>query len=209
MNTQNVTAWTPEQVALAKTAEAYETDRWVPEAVFDVEVFTRTILDPCCGRGVWGDAARIAGYDIVEQDLHNWGRGSVGIDYLAGTAGFMVPDQSVVMNPPFTLACEFVGAALSRGARKVACFQRWAWWAESRKRRAFWEQHPPTRIWACGDRATGFPITMSEQERRFLVTGERRGSSKTAHAVFVWERPFQGERTIGKIWDKSKDRVAA
>lgn len=202
--------WTPEEVALCAKAEAHETDRWAAAALFDVEIFTPFILDPCCGRGILGHEALMAGYScIIETDLHNWGVGFTGHDFLAADEVYpysVLRDGSVVMNAPFTKACEFVEAALRRGARKVACFQRWAWWAESRKRRAFWDRFPVTRIWACGDRATCFPITMPEHERRFLTTGERRGSSKVAHAWFVWERGAPPGTSIGKIWDRRKDK---
>lgn len=193
--------WTPEQKVLAHDAECWLTDPWAARRLFDVELFTPSIVDPCCGTGILGDAARSAGYRSVEEfDLHDWGRGETGVDFFESNVGFVGPGVSVIMNPPFSRACDFVETALARGARKVACFQRWAWWAESNKRRAFWERHPPARIWACADRATCWLVTLSQAERDFTPEGKRRGSTPTPHAWYIWERTHLGPPVIGKIW---------
>ena len=206
--------WTPEDVAAAAALEAWETDQWAADALFRVELFPRRILDPCCGRGVLGDAALRAGYGrqfLIETDIHDWGRGAIrDLDFLApnafhGSVGGL--ETGVAMNPPFTKAIEFVERALGLGARKVACFQRWAWWAESRTRRRWLEANPPQRIWVCGDRATCFPITMSEHDRKFTPDGKKRGDAKIAHAWMIFEPAHRGMGTqIGKIWNPAKDK---
>ena len=203
-------AWTAEDIAAAERLEAFETEQWAADALFRVEIFTRRILDPCCGRRVLGDAARRAGYAnpfVIETDIYPWGLNRPQMDFLDPEYPIChLEPYSVVMNPPFSKACEFVEQALGFGARKVACFQRWAWWGESRTRRQFWDKYPPARIWACGDRATCFPITMSDRERKFAANGKRRGESKTAHAWFIFEPAHTGGTQIGKIWNPAKDK---
>ncbi len=197
--------WTPDDIEAAQRLEAWTTDPWAAAALFDVELFTPTIYDPCCGTGVLGTAAIAAGYKVVETDIYDWKnpRARARCDFLDGSEyTWPVAGKTVLMNPPFSTACQFVETALAMGARKVACFQRWAWWAESNKRRKFWEQRPPARIWACADRATCWLVTLSQGEREFTPDGRRRGGTTTPHAWYIWERGHAGPPVIGKIWKR-------
>ena len=179
----------------AKAAEFYETPPWAVEAVLRVELLTRRVWDPCCGRGVLSKAAEAAGYSVTATDLHAWGYGVAGYNFLESDlpVGFGPwRDFSILMNPPFSLAVNFVNRALELGARKIVCFQRLSWW-ESQARRNFWRSRPPARVYVCGDRATCW--------RGDIPEAERAGRSvPTAHAWFVWERGQPPGTTLGHIW---------
>ena len=198
-----MTSWPFEHMTdLAKEAEMYETPEWAVEAILDRELMTRRVIDPCVGRGVMALAAARRGYKVHALDKYDWGfnASDTPITYAKG-GDFLSfkPDQVIgngawtcFMNPPFSLACEFVRHALDNNARKVILFQRFAFW-EAAKRRQFWRQVNPTRIYICESRATCWRIDISPEERK------RRGGTSTAHAWFVFEPGHPGGPTIGRL----------
>jgi predicted RNA methylase len=179
--------------ALAKEAEAYETPRWAVEAILRKEILSRRVLDPCCGKGVLGDVANDCGYTVFEFDKYDWGLRRAGLgDFLVGQWPVSyVADRTVFMNPPFSLAEEFVERSFELKARKIVCFQRFAWW-ESAGRRDFWEKCPPNRVYICGNRASCWRFDIPEDQRK--------SSSTTAHAWYIWERGQPPGTVLGHIY---------
>ncbi len=181
---------------LAKALEAYETPRWAAERILDVELLTRNVVDPCVGRGVLAEAAKARGYDVISQDVYDWGYADLSL-LVDWTGHDSLPshlyeeDFTVFLNPPFSLTCDFVRKCFQYGARKVVCFQRFSWF-ESQERRAFFEKFPPSRIWLCGDRATCWRFDLDPES----------ANTPTAHAWFVWERGHKGSTVTSHIWKK-------
>lgn len=181
---------------LAVLAEAYETPRWAADAILEKELMTATVVDPCAGKGVLLDAARAAGYDAVGYDKFDWGRPDIAIKDFFKMDRDLIMDHTVFMNPPFSKSEDFVIRAIKAKARKIVCFQRFAWW-ESAKREKFWNEHPPNRVYICGNRASCW---------RFDIPREQRASSTTtAHAWFVWERGHPAGTIMGHVY-KSGDK---
>lgn len=179
-----------EQQAIA--AECWETDPWAARSILDVEILTRRVLDPCCGTGILSEAARACGYEVFASDLYDWGYAGAdltGVDFLRSKAPLSA--WTVFMNPPFSLACEFVDHARGLGARKIVCFQRQAW-RESDTRRAWWDANPPARSWVCGNRATCWLFTVPPEDRD--------GGTNKPHAWYVWERGHRGAELQNAIW---------
>lgn len=188
---------TEEFTQLCKDLEHFETPKWAAERILEVEMLGLSALDPCAGSGILGTAAIRAGYRLEEWDIHKWGEHITGIIDFTDKAAMEAIDlegYTVFMNPPFSKAQEFVNMALDKGARKIICFQRFAWW-ESRKRRAFWNQYPPNRVYICGERADCW---------RHDIPHDQRGSSTpTAHAWFVWERGQPPGTLLGHIYKEN------
>ena len=167
----------------AKAAEFWETPPWAADAILRAELLTPYVWDPCCGAGIVSEAASRAGYSVLSTDLHTWGYGAAdetGRDFLASALPprFEAGAFAVFMNPPFSLAVEFVKHARALGARKIVCFQRFAWW-ESDERQSFWDSMRPQRIYVCADRATCWLGSIPPEERK--------GGSPAANAWFIWE----------------------
>ena len=196
--------------ALAKEAECFETPKWAVEAILDKEILTQAVIDPCCGRGVMAAAAQNRNYSVHALDLYDWGfdeylggrKPEIGVDFLEWSPprGFgaehpFVP-FTVFMNPPFSKAEAFIERALELGARKIVCFQRFAWWEGSydkgKKRGQWWEKHRPNRIYICGDRADCW--------RMDIPPDERTSSTPTAHAWFVWEKGQPAGPLVGHVY---------
>lgn len=209
-----------EFTAACKQFEFYETPKWAAERILDVELLTDSVLDPCAGRGVLGDALIAKGYDrkmIAEIDLNAWPdqapRVATPIDFLDEQIrdelhplchDWAGKDFSVIMNPPFSKACEFVSQALELGARKVLMFQRFSF-LESTARRGFFDELPPARIWLCGERAHCWRGDMPEEDildenGELIVKGKKGRSSPTAHAWFVWERGHTGASQVQRLY---------
>jgi predicted RNA methylase len=187
---------------LCKRLEHFETPEWAVKAILRKEILTNVVVDPCVGAGILTMACGSYGYEVVPYDIHDWGyEGSAQWEvqiknFLALEDSWFLPsacdgDFSVLMNPPFSNAVEFVEKSIELGARKIVCFQRFAWW-ESNKRKDFWRAHPPNRVYICGDRADCW---------RHDIPQEGRGSSSpTAHAWFVWEPAHPQGTILGHIY---------
>lgn len=180
-----------EHTELAKEAECFETPEWAVEAILEKEGMIGLVVDPCCGRGVMVKAAEAQNYETLAFDKYEWGYvyQTRGVDFLEMQR---ISDRpfTIFMNPPFSLAEDFVRHSFALGARKIVAFQRFAW-RESKKRRPFWAEYPPNRIYVCSDRADCWRID---------IPPEGRGSgTPTAHAWFVWEVGHPVGTLVGEI----------
>ena len=183
----------PARDALALEAEYVQTDQWAIEAILRVEILTPLVWDPCCGDGRMAEACKRLGYGVFASDLYDWGYGDTGINFLQEERWFrqQVQDNTVFMNPPFSLACDFVDRARDLGARKIVCFQR-SVWRESKDRRAWWDKNPPNRIYQCGNRAVCWYGTIPLEERK--------GGANQPHSWYVWERGNPAGTLLGTVW---------
>lgn len=188
---------------ICQRLEHYETPRWAADAILRVEILTERVIDPCVGTGVLCEAlASHGGYACDGQDVHDWGS-----KHLDRVQDWLAEDPlprhlrdrefSVFMNPPFSLAEEFVEQALKLGARKVVCFQRMSWW-ESEGRKDFWDNTPPNRIYICGSRATSWRHDVPESQR--VDKKGRPKTTPTAHAFYVWERGHPRGPVLHRIY---------
>ena len=168
----------------AKRLEFYETEVGATASLLKAELFTPKVWDPCCGRGRITRELLAAGYQVVATDVHDWGFGDVrNQDFLA--ARYPAAD-SVVMNPPFSKACDFVDHAFDLGCRKVAAFQRWSWYEGRTRLLQFWSRRPPNRVYCFSDRVSCYRGDLDEAAIAAM------SNTPTAHGWFVWERgqPF-------------------
>ena len=188
---------------LCKDLEHYETPEWAALAILEKEVCTQLVFDPCCGTGVLSKAAAHHNNYVVQSiDIHDW-----GYPLQTQVDDFLLVDEdfsetTVFMNPPFSKACEFVEKSIELGARKIVCFQRFAWW-ESKTRREFWKKNPPSRVYICGDRASCWRHDLPKDDKgnRFdPKTGKKLSNSPTAHAWFVWDRDAPYGTLLGHIY---------
>ena len=182
-----LTLFAAEYKALCLEAEHFETEAWAAAEILKHEQFpTFLVVDACTGTGILSEAARAVGHETVAIDKIDWGYDDTWVqDWLKLNAYQFQLDIahkrfSVFMNPPFTLAEEFVEQALALGAEKVICFQRLPWY-ESEDRQAFWDRVPCTKIYVCGNRVTCWRNDISPEERK------ARSGSSTAYAFYVFE----------------------
>ncbi|MAH03980.1 MAG: hypothetical protein CL561_00270 [Alphaproteobacteria bacterium] len=189
------------------TLEHFETPKWAVDAILKKEVLNSFVIDPCCGTGVLSEAADDRDLCAFPIDIHNWGYRKqqltadfLTMPYTAITPEYMGADGfSVLMNPPFSKACEFVEKSIELGARKIICFQRFSWW-ESLKRKDFWKKYPPSRVYICGNRASCWRHDLAEQYRLKGEDLNTKSGTPTAHAWFVWDIGTPAGTLLGHIW---------
>jgi len=172
--------------------EHYVTPQWAIDRILEKETLTQHIVDPCCGTGVMTAAARKAGYSPIPYDIHDWGFFGTRLKDFLDMDAFPFRNTSVFMNPPFSKAVEFVEKSIELGAKKIVCFQRFAWF-ESKGRQDFWDKHPPQRIYLCGQRATCWRYDLHEENKD-------KAGTPTAHAWFVWEKGQHNGTVLDRIY---------
>lgn len=172
------------RVSPASGADWFVTPASVTQALLDREVFTPTVWEPACGDGAMVRVIEKAGYRCVATDLYDRGCG-------AGIADFMAADallaDSVIFNPPFKLAGQFVIKALDLGARKVAMLGRIAFLEGGGRHASLFKDRPPCRIWAFSHRQTMWAGGVDRPP------GSNGGA--IAFAWFVWEKGHAGTQT--------------
>lgn len=181
-----------EYTRLCKKLEHYESDNWSPDVILKHERLTDIVVDPCTGSGILAEAAKRRGYDVVAFDIHDWGYPDTVIQNWLECSPLPFEEFSVMMNPPFSKAVQFVKQALKLGAKRVLCYQRFSYW-ESATRKKFWKDFPPRRVYVLGDRGACF--------RHDISASWRKGrSTPTAHAWFVFDKGYTGETFLDHVW---------
>jgi hypothetical protein len=147
------------------------------------EVFPGAVWEPACGDGAMVRPIEDAGYRVIATDLVDRGYGEAGRDFLLEQ---QLPAEcgSVVTNPPFKLATQFVEHALDLGARKVAVLCRVAF-LEGQARGAGIHQRL-SRVWVFSRR-----ITLWHGEATDIEKAASSGGAM-AFAWFVIEREHRG-----------------
>lgn len=191
--------------------EHFETDPWSVEAILDCEIMTSIVVDPCTGTGILAKASTLRGYDVVSIDIYDYGYKDTFVQDFLTFDEMPFEEFSVIMNPPYSKAENFVDKAFELGARKIICFQRFSWWEGSfdkgKKRGQWWGSNPPNRIYICGDRAHCWrhDLPSDEKGNRYdPKTGRKLGGTPTAHAWFVWEKGNPKGTLLGHIYKQNK-----
>lgn len=101
------------------------------------------VWEPAAGEGHMARALWNEGFEVVATDLEDYDfSGMGGLDFLA----FDKPlAPSIITNPPFSLAAEFIEHAKRLGVSHFAFLLKSDFWCAER-RRALFERRPPTQI---------------------------------------------------------------
>jgi hypothetical protein len=159
----------------------YVEPEWCSRRLFEEEQFEGTIWDPACGCGTIPEAARRAGHTIHASDIADRGyRDAYLLDFLRSEARH----ASIVTNPPFNVAGQFVLHALGR-AEKVAII-----FPVARLNAAHWIKGTPLRrVWLLTPRPSMPP-------GRVIAAGEKPGGGKMDFCWLVWERGYAGSAEL-------------
>ena len=179
----------PPNAAVSKTRDPYDfyvTPREAILPLLEKETFGKTIWEPCCGNGAISEVLEAAGYDVYSSDLIDRGYGDVA-DFLVPATQHIV--DSVVTNPPFNRAEEFIRKALECTRFKVAMLLRLKF-LESMQRRPLFQETPLKHVYVFSDRVTMYP---GDEPNR------GNGSGFEAYAWYVWEQGYEGTPQIDWI----------
>lgn len=158
---------------------------WAVEGLLALErPFAGVVLDPCCGSGNIPRTLRAAGIDGVGSDLRNRGYTLAAQAPYTLSIPFVRPD-SVISNPPYREARDFVECALANTSDRVYCLLRLAF-LETPKRAAWFRSSPLARVLVSSRR-----ISMPPGD-----SGAKASGGKVAFAWFVWEHGHEGRPEV-------------
>lgn len=175
----------------------YETPAWCVDALFDAEPLCGPYYDPGCGTGailrILAKRGKAWGGDIHAPSVQACADEGlvVGVaDYLSPELRYRAPGEvttTIVMNPPYKLAPEFLRAALEdlEPGRKVCALLRLNFLGSSRKRLDLVGPGSGLR-------------SVYVLSRRPSFTGDGR-TDACEYAWFVWEVGYSGAATVEVI----------
>ena len=172
-------------------ADVYETPEVAVHALMRVEKLPQRIWEPACGPGSIVRVLRAAGHTVFASDLHDYGCGLSGVDFLTTELkGFA---DCIVTNPPYRHAQQFVEKALELSPLVIMLM-----------RLAFYESERRTHILEnCGL----VRIHVFRKRLPFMHRQNWQGpkaNSGMAFAWFVWNRAHRGPTTIDRIsWERA------
>lgn len=166
----------------------YETPSWCTEALIEREEFKGYIWEPACGYGAISKVLKDNGHEVYSSDIEYRGYGFGVHDFLVDDPPKLPTDlRSIVTNPPFNKAEEFVKQAFKLSNEKVCMLLRLAF-LESQVRQKLFAETPLKKVWVSSKRVTMYPAD---------YIGEMKNGGTMAMAWFVWEHGYKGQPTIG------------
>ncbi len=170
--------------------DRYWTEAWVTGALLDAVKFRGTIWEPACGRGDMADVLTAAGYRVMISDIAGDSlgcRNAARADFLThpspGDALF-----SIVTNPPYTLAEEFIRHALGLTARAsgmVAMLLRNEYDCAAGRRYLFERE------------AFAAKLVLTRRPRWVADLDQHSASPRHNFAWFVWDHHHSGPARVG------------
>ena len=154
-------------------------------ALLDAESFREgTVWECACGDGAVSSVLKDKGYKVYSSDLNDYGFGLSYVDYLMTVN----PDdniQSVITNPPYKLAKEFILRTFDYDIPKSAFLLRLSFLESISRYDQLFKDNPPIRIHVFKKRLT---IWRGDETRA--------GNGTVAYAWFIWEKGFSGNPEI-------------
>lgn len=155
------------------------------------------VWEPCSGDLDMSRVLEWHGYEVTSTELRDTGQGITGIDFLTCNPiedfGWIYDPDMIVMNPPFSLAAEFIEKALSYTGN-VACLVKIDYW-NAISRLPLFEKHRP---------AFFLPLTF----RLAFLKAERGNSPLMNCAWVVWtEESLRDLGVDATIFEPLRKRV--
>jgi len=163
----------------ADPADFYPTPPYAVRALLEKENFGKEVWEPACGTGAISEVLREKKYDVISTDIVDRGYGKLE-DFLTSTRRV----ESIVTNPPFSLAQEFVEKALQLTDHKVAMLLRLAF-LETDKRYDLHMNSPLEWVYVFTSRLAMYRDGI-----------KKKGNNAVTYAWFVWRHGYEGPPQI-------------
>lgn len=154
-------------------SDFYPTPPHATRALVAAEHLYGPIWEPACGDGAISDIL-LESNAVISTDLHDRGYGQSGVDFIK-TDSLIAP--TIVTNPPYRHAQEFIHHAINLGAEKHCWLLRLAFLEGKRRYEELFSAHPPSRVFVFSKRLT---IWRGDEAPT--------GNGTTAYAWFVWDK---------------------
>ena len=170
-----------------QTEDFYATEPRAAALLLELEEFDKNIWECACGQGDLSKVFEAAGYKVLSTDLVDRGYGTGGVDFLKCTDVF---DGSIITNPPYKYAQEFVEKALELvpDGHKVAMFLKLQF-LEGKARRELFKKYPPKTIYV----ASGRLLCAKNGDFEAMKAG---GGSAVAYCWYIWQKGYQGDTVV-------------
>lgn len=147
-------------------------------------------LEPCVGEGHLARVLESYGCSVDCVDLVDRGYPDTVVhDFL--TYSTNVRYDSIVTNPPFSLAEEFIRKSMTLlKPRGICCMFLKIQFLEGAKREAFYKQYPPKYIYVFRNRMATW------NNGQPLDPNGKRWATTMCHAWFIFEKDFSGEPIV-------------
>jgi hypothetical protein len=165
----------------------YPTHRIAIEPLLQRETFVGPIWEPAAGTGAISSVLIEHGYDVISTDRYEYGYCEGGVDFLDATTN-LPKVASIVTNPPFCHAQQFVERALEATTDKVALLLRLNF-LEGNRRKAMFESTPLEKVYV-------FSFRLPFMRPRATVK-----AGMITFAWFLWKHGYRGEPIIRWIGD--------
>lgn len=148
-----------------------------------------SILEPSCGQGHLAEVIKefYPNNEIVSTDLIDRGYGQGGIDFLKHDYGRNF--DTVITNPPFKFAQEFIEKGLEISNRYVIMFCK-IQLLEGVSRRKLFDNSPLKYIYVHSQRQSTW------KDGRELDANGKKWSTVMCLAWFVWDKEYDGEPIV-------------
>lgn len=164
-------------------ADWYVEPAWAVELLLAAERFVGDVWDPCAGLGTIVKACQAAGLEAHGSDLYDRSEAILGeLDFLSDHGDTA---DNLIFNPPYNLAQAFIEKALACATHKVAAIVQQQF-PFSQRRHAFFEKHPPARIYYLSTRPS-MPPGVKVLEGSIKACG-----GKTDYLWLVWSKDHRG-----------------
>jgi hypothetical protein len=169
----------------------YRTPACAVHALLGVESFSGPIWEPACGDGAIVNVLRSTGHEVIATDLRDRGcpDATGGVDFLKADRAPAGVD-TILANPPYKLANEFVRHALTLAPRVVMLLR--LLFIESAGRCDIIDGGQLRRFYPFVDR-----LPMVHREG---WDGPRADSPSIQFAWFCWDRNYCGDIIVRRIW---------
>lgn len=168
----------------------YSTDPRSVRAILEqIDFGDTTVWDPGSGRNMIINVLKEAGYKTYSTDIYDYGCQDKIIDFLECNEKW---EGSILMNPPYNLALEFVLKALelTKPGAKVVVFLRTLFLEGTKRYEKLFKDNPPKNIYVFSNRQVCSKVD------------DHTVGSAVSYSFFEWEKGFKGSPTIK--WIQSK-----
>ena len=181
----------------------FPTPPWAVRALFEYglpeslkgDLAQQTVLEPCCGRGHMVKVLEEYFRRVRYSDKIDYGIRAHVRDFLTHDQG---PVDWIVMNPPFSLAGQFVLKALEIATVGVAVFERIQFGEGLWRHKNLFLPHPPIRQVQFTGRVRIVEGRLENPDGRHkdgTRQGKRRGSGPQFYAWWIWRIDRRGTIT--------------
>lgn len=157
-------------------------------SVFDID---KNIYEPACGQGHLAKRLQELNYNVYSSDLVNRGFGTPNIDFLHLTELPNKEITTILTNPPYKYATEFVLKSLELLPTNGYCimFLKTTFLETKKRYDKLFSTQPPKYIFQFVKRV----LCAKNADFQKAIDG---GGSAVSYAWFVWQKGFNGDTIL-------------